>query len=113
VKKIGTKNVGPAEDVPDSQLHGEAYSNCTEPEIEPVEATKGELDAGVASQLVTLLPCGDEPGPNSPIPQVDAIMEAKKKDMFTFKSEYGVEDIDYSLIKILPYKVVPALVSRV
>ena len=30
-----------------------------------------------------------------------------------FKSEYGEEDIEYSLSKILPEKTVPTLVSRV
>ena len=33
--------------------------------------------------------------------------------MFTFKSEYGVKDIEYSLSKIFPEEAVPALVSRV
>ena len=48
----------------------------------------------------------------SPVPQLDGL-ESHKKVMFTFKSEYGEEDIEYSLSKILPEKAVPTLVSRV
>ena len=82
--------------------------------IEPVEVSKDEEAVGVTSQLVTILPCGEnEPGLNLPIPQLDGMMEPKKKVMFTFKSEYGVEDIDNSLSKILPEKAVPDLVSRI
>ena len=33
--------------------------------------------------------------------------------MSTFRSEYGEEDIEYSLSKVLPEKAVPTLVSRV
>ena len=53
-----------------------------------------------------------ESGLNSPILQLDGL-ESKREVMFTFKSEYGVEDIEYSLSKIFPEKAVPALVFRV
>ena len=63
--------------------------------------------------LLTILTCGEKHGLISPITQLDGIMEANKKVLFTFKSEYGVEDTEYSLSKILPEKAAPALVSRV
>ena len=67
------------------------------------------------SQLETMLPMDEkidfEPGLNSPIPQLDGL-EATKNVMFTFKSKYGEEDIEYSLSKIFPAKAVPRLVSR-
>ena len=75
--------------------------------------TKGEY---AIYQLITKLPLGEDrdiqSGLNCPIPQVDGL-EATEKVMFTFKSEYGEEDIEYSLSKILPEKAVPILVSRV
>ena len=87
-----------------------------ETEIEQVEAKKDDVAAGVPSQLITKLPLGEDrdikSGLKSPIPQVDGL-EPTEKVMFAFKSEYGEEDIEYSLSKILPEKTVHILVSRV
>ena len=78
------------------------------------KAAAGETRSS-SSQLVVDLGEGcnmaEETGPNSPIPQVDGTLE-KKDVTFTFKSEYGEEDIRHSLGEIFP-PFVASLDSRV
>ena len=74
--------------------------------------------AGDTSQLVIELPLGQRGGRpvetqvTSPIPQLDGAYAAQKM-MFSFKSEFGEEDIEYSLSELLPENVAYTFLSRV
>ena len=45
------------------------------------------------------------------VPQLDGHQVSDQRVMFTFRSEYGEEDIEYSLSKVLPEKAVPTLLK--
>ena len=74
----------------------------------------GESSSSSSQIVVDLgegLNLAEKAGPNSPIPQVDGTLEIKDV-AYTFKSEYGEEDIRHSLEEIFP-PFVASLDSRV
>jgi hypothetical protein len=68
--------------------------------------------ASTSSQLIHELPGLFATRLNSPIPQLDGAVIAQHVK-YSFKSEYGEEDILYSLSELLPENLAPNLVSRV
>ena len=73
---------------------------------------------GESSQLILDLPMGQGGRKAvetrldiSPIPQFDGA-DIAKKVAYTFRSEYGEEDIAYSLSKISPENVTTTMISR-
>jgi hypothetical protein len=86
-----------------------------ETETEPVTARKVNEAAGVTNQLIVKLPLDETRHvvDIESVPQLDGYQESVQKVMYTFRSEYGEEDIDYSLSKVLPENALPTLISRV
>ena len=91
-----------------------ATGNSLEAETEPVKGSKVDEAAGVTNQLIIKLPLEENRHVDiETVPQLDGHQESDQKVMFSFRSEYGEEDIEYSWSKVLPEKAVPTLVSRV
>ena len=91
-----------------------ATETSLEAETEPVKGSKVDEAAGGTNQLIIKLPLEENRHVDiGAVPQLDGHQESDQKVMFSFRSEYGEEDIDYSLSKVLPEKAVPNLVSRV
>ena len=99
----------------------EIFKKKKEEEKQRQEKTESKAAAGESrsspSQLLVDLGTGlensEETGPYSPIPQVDGQETLENKEVsYTFKSEYGEEDIRHSLGEIFP-PFVASLDSRV
>ena len=75
-------------------------------------ATAAGDTSSTPSQLIHELPGPFATRLNSPIPQLDGAVVAQQVK-YSFKSEYGEEDIVYSLGELLPKNLAPTLVSRV
>ena len=80
---------------------------------------QSKVAVGEPSQLILELPMEGQVGNKavenqqdiSPVPQFDGA-DIEKKVAYTFKSEFGEEDIAYSLSKIFPENVTTTMVSR-